>query len=79
MYRTVILPSVLYGCETLSLTLREDQEHCMLRFVICTLLRVYANWNEQVKEAEMGRTCGTKKGREECIGILCAGQKERDH
>jgi hypothetical protein len=25
IYKTVILPSVLYGCETLSLTLREEQ------------------------------------------------------
>jgi hypothetical protein len=24
-YRTIILPVVLYGCETLSLTLREEQ------------------------------------------------------
>jgi hypothetical protein len=25
VYRTIILPVVLYGCETLSLTLREEQ------------------------------------------------------
>jgi hypothetical protein len=36
MYRTIILPVVLYGCETLSLTLREDcklevSENRMLR------------------------------------------------
>ena len=26
IYRTIILPVVLYGCETLSLTLREEKE-----------------------------------------------------
>ena len=26
IYRTIILPVVLYGCETLSLTLREEQK-----------------------------------------------------
>jgi hypothetical protein len=29
MYKTIILPVVLYGCETLSLTLREQhREQC---------------------------------------------------
>jgi hypothetical protein len=27
IYRTIILPVVLYGCETWSLTLREEQRH----------------------------------------------------
>jgi hypothetical protein len=51
MFRTMILPVVLYGCETWSLTLREEHrlrvrdevtgEHCMTRsFVICTLRQV---------------------------------------
>ena len=33
IYRTVILPAVLYGCETWSLTLREERR-----------LRVFENW-----------------------------------
>jgi hypothetical protein len=33
MYRMVILPVVLYGCETSSLTLREEHR-----------LRVFENW-----------------------------------
>ena len=33
IYRTIILPVVLYGCETLSLTLREERR-----------LRVFENW-----------------------------------
>jgi hypothetical protein len=28
VYRTVVLPVVLYGCETWSLTLREEQRRC---------------------------------------------------
>jgi hypothetical protein len=31
MYKTVILPVVLYGCETLSLTLREEHRLRVLR------------------------------------------------
>jgi hypothetical protein len=33
IYKTIILPVVLYGCETWSLTLREEQR-----------LRVFENW-----------------------------------
>ena len=36
IYRTVILPVVLYGCETLSLTLREERR---LRVLENTVLR----------------------------------------
>ena len=31
MYRTVILPAVLYGCESLSVTLREERRLRVLR------------------------------------------------
>jgi hypothetical protein len=30
IYKTIILPGVLYGCETWSLTLREKQTECVL-------------------------------------------------
>jgi hypothetical protein len=53
IYKTIILPAVLYGCETWSLTLREKHrlrvfENRVLRrifgpkrdFVICTLRQV---------------------------------------
>jgi hypothetical protein len=36
IYRTIILPLVLYGCETWSLTLREE---CRLRMVENRVLR----------------------------------------
>jgi hypothetical protein len=48
IYKTIILPVVLYGCETWSLTLRE--EHRLRVFIIgfiigfCILLRVILNY-----------------------------------
>jgi hypothetical protein len=53
IYKTIILPVVLYGCETWSLTLREEYldqrgmkrqevgENCIMRsFITCTLFQV---------------------------------------
>jgi hypothetical protein len=59
IYKTIILPVVLYGCETWSLTLREehifgpkrdevreDGENCIMRsFVICTLRQAKLEWS----------------------------------
>jgi hypothetical protein len=63
MYETVILPVVLYGCETLSLTLREYRlrmfENRVLRRASKLLLFARYNQNGQVKENEMGRVCST--------------------
>ena len=41
IYRTIILPAVLYGCETWALTLREERklrvfENMVLRRIFCT-------------------------------------------
>ena len=44
MYRTIILPVVLYGCETWSLTLREEHRlrvfETRVQWRICGLKRV---------------------------------------
>jgi hypothetical protein len=42
IYKTLILSVVLYGCETWSLTLREEHRlNCIMRsFITCTLLQV---------------------------------------
>jgi hypothetical protein len=48
MYRTIILPVVLYGCETWSLTLKEE---CRLRvFENRVLRRIYGPKTDQVTE-----------------------------
>ena len=43
IYRTIILPVVLYGCETWSLTLREERRVRMLR-------RMFGAKREEVTE-----------------------------
>jgi hypothetical protein len=71
------MPVVLYGCESRSLTLREE---CRLRvFENKVLWRIFGpkrdevtgEWrrlhNKEVKKTEMGRTCGTYGGEERCI------------
>jgi hypothetical protein len=50
IYKTIILPVVLYGCETLSLTLREEHR-----------LRVFENGPEEdIWTKESGENCITK-------------------
>jgi hypothetical protein len=49
IYRTVIVPVVLYGCETWSLTLRE--EHGLRVFENRVLRRIFGSkWNEVIGE-----------------------------
>jgi len=45
MYRTIILPVVLYGCETWSLTLREEMK---LRVFENMVLRIFGHRREEV-------------------------------
>jgi hypothetical protein len=47
IYKTVILPVVLYGCETLSLTLRE--EHSLRVFENRVLRRIFGPKRDEVK------------------------------
>jgi hypothetical protein len=44
MYRTIILPVVFYGCETLSLTLREERR---LRVFENRMLRILVFWRKR--------------------------------
>jgi hypothetical protein len=46
MYRTVTLPVVLYGCETWSLTLRE--EHRLRVFTNKVLRRIFGSKRDEV-------------------------------
>ena len=46
IYRTIILPVVLYGCETWSLTLRE--EHRLMVFENRVLRRVFGPKRDEV-------------------------------
>jgi hypothetical protein len=46
IYRTIILPVVLYGCETLSLTLRE--EHRLRVFENKVLRRIFGPKRDEV-------------------------------
>jgi len=45
MYRTIILPVVLYGCEAWSLTLREERE---LRVFENMMLRIFGPRRDKV-------------------------------
>jgi hypothetical protein len=90
IYKTIILPVVLYGCETWSLTLREENR---LRVIENRVLRrifgpngdeVAGEWRKllseklhilysspniirQIKENEVGGTCGTHRRGQECV------------
>jgi hypothetical protein len=48
IYKTVILPAVLYGCETWSLTLRE--EHILRVFENRVLRRIFESNSDEVRE-----------------------------
>jgi len=47
IYRTIILPVVLYGCETLSLTLREEKR--LRVFENMVLRRIFGPRRDEVK------------------------------
>jgi hypothetical protein len=72
MFGSLILPFVLYGCETWSLTLREERRLRM--FENRVLRRIFGpkrgektgEWRKLHNEElnEMGGACGTYEGRE---------------
>jgi len=47
IYRNIILPVVLYGCETWSLTLREERK--LRVFEKRVLRRIFGPWRDEVK------------------------------
>jgi hypothetical protein len=53
IYKTIILPVVLYGCETWSLTLRE--EHRLMVFESRVLRRIFGPKRDEVRE--IGGSC----------------------
>jgi hypothetical protein len=50
IYRTIILPIVLYGCETWSLTLREERRLRVLRIFGPTRYEITWEWTKQHNE-----------------------------
>jgi len=50
MYRTIILPVVLYGCETWSLTLREERRLRVLRIFGPKVDEVTGEWRKLPNE-----------------------------
>ena len=48
IYRTIILPLVLYGCETWSLTLREERKMRVLENMV--LRRIFGPRRDEVTE-----------------------------
>jgi len=46
IYRTIILPVVLYGCETWSLTLREERKLSVFEYMV--LRRIYELTRDEV-------------------------------
>jgi len=62
MYRTIILPLVLYGCETRSLTLRE--EHRLREFENRVLRRIFGPKRDEVT--------GEWRKRNEELNNLCS-------
>jgi hypothetical protein len=65
IYETIILPVVLYWCETWSLTLREEHR-----------LRVFEN---EVKEEEIGRACSTNGAKRIAYRILVGKPEGKGH
>jgi hypothetical protein len=59
IHKTVILSLVLYGCETWSLTLKE--EHRLRVFENKVFRKIFGPRSEKeyIKEYEVGGTCGT--------------------
>jgi len=79
IYRTIILPVILYGCETWLLTLREE---CRLRVFESRVLRrifglerdeVTGVWRKLLKE-ELNIICLLKQRRMRWVGhVVCMG------
>jgi hypothetical protein len=72
IFKTIILHVVLYGCESWSLTLRE--EHRLIVFENRVLRRIFelkrdemmGGWRKLHNEDEMGGIRSMKEGEEEC-------------
>ena len=88
MYRTIILPVVLYGCETWSLTLREEHR---LRVFENRVMRIFGpkrdgvtgEWrklhNEELNDLLLTQYCAGDKIEENEMGGTCGtyGGRER--
>jgi hypothetical protein len=100
IYKTIILPVVLYGCETFSLTLREEHrlrvfENRVLRSIFGPKRdEVTGEWRklhseelypsqillgvDQIKENEVGGTCGTHGRGEKCVQVFYGKARRKE-
>ena len=82
IYRIIILPVILYGCEIWSLTLREERrlrvfENMLLRRIFGPKMdEITGEWSvllteycasDKIKKNEMGGACGAYVGGERCV------------
>jgi hypothetical protein len=73
IYKTIILPVVLYECETWSLTLREEvrlrafEKKVLRRMFGPKSDEVREEWRKLHNEDEMGGTYSTNGGEEKCV------------
>jgi hypothetical protein len=78
IYRTIILPVVLHGCESWSLTLRYKVTREWRRLHNKELYALYSSPDtiQVIKKIEMGRTCSTYGERRGAYRVL-VGKCER--
>jgi hypothetical protein len=87
IYRSIFLPVVLYGCETWSLTLREERrvrvfENRVLRRIFGPKREVTGGRRKLHSEelhsvpSSPGRACRTAEGEDECIQDFGGGIRE---
>jgi hypothetical protein len=57
IYKTIILPVVLYGYEIWSLTLREEHRLRVFENTITSYFVLFAKYNDNDQVKEMGRAC----------------------
>lgn len=86
-YKNVILPVVLCRCQTWSLTVREEQgirlfRNWMLNEILGLRWRnvkshkeLYVYWRNEIKEDEIGQSCGMWEGGEMRIIFWCGNEK----
>jgi hypothetical protein len=70
IYKSIILPVVLYGCETWSLTLREEHRLRVLRRIFGPRRdEVTGGWTKLHNEElhSLCRACSTNGGEEKCM------------